>query len=307
MNELIYLFLGLIICAPLLLAVFQAMSGLVNTYRFNLNVRDCYRMAIKSVLQDFVRKEDLQQFVFYCLEIIVATLILFMLSFYQSAYGLPEIIILLIALNLFSLLKSFLLRKSDESFVLDDSIVKLSCILFLAMIININLLVTYKTTDIASIVDAQEWFSYSEIFSLGIFLNPFNAILFVVLTILSVNCPVPRPKRYIYGQGGQVFVEQCILVLKLFVLSAVFVYLFLGGLPEIAFLQAFGTNSEFVIPLHIVFWFAKVLIVFSIFSFINSYLPYVNERMVGEAMILWFIPFGFISILYSCLWRGNFV
>ncbi len=318
----IFLFGGLIILAPLFLSVSQSINILVKTHHFQLRIKDHYRMAIKALLLGFSRKEDIWSFVFLWFELVVIGSILSMIQFTEDIFwganlisssiietknSLLIVTILIIVLNILPFLKFFLIRMDDESFVLNRLSVRLGSIIFLALANYISLLITYKTSYISYMIQTQTGTFAIGIPKLGIFLNPLNALVFLVLIILSVNYLMSEQKRYIHELSGQIFIEKCIWVLKLVCLSILFSCLFLGGFKEFGFFgMIVDEYPKLQIPIQAILWLIKTFIVFSFFSFVNYFLISMTGRIMGETMVFWFIPIGFSSILYSWIWSIYF-
>ena len=314
----IVLILSILLLIPMFLAISRFITNFLRIRHTQFNIGYYYKTAIKTLCLGFSSREDIWSFVFFWMELTIATLILSILQFpekisdqsnweYLSIIK-PEnnlivIMALVVVFNTIPFLKIEISNKNEKFLLLGHFIVRFGSAIYMILSIYISLLMAYGVSDISRIVEMQKDIFPFGIFKWGVFLNPFSALLFFILIILSSGRLVSEQRERIYGSSNHIFIEKCSEMVKLICLITLFIHLFLGGFGKIDFLpKIVGQNSDFGIFIQIILWLIKFLFLFGILSFVNYFLMSLTNKNMGKIVVSWFMPLGAISIFYAWIW-----
>ena len=310
--------LSILLLIPLLLAISRFITNFFRVRHTQFNIGYYYKMAIKTLCLGFSNRKDIWSFILFWIELTIAVLILSILQFPermsgQSNWGelniiksennLIVIITLIIIFNTIPLLKIEMFNKKEKFLLLSHFVVRFGSIVYVSLATYISLLITYRVSDIFRIIELQKNISSLGIFKWGIFLNPFNALLFFILIILSSGRLASEQRERIYGSNNHIFIEQCSEIIRLICLITLFIHLFLGGLGKIDFFpEMISQNSDLGTSIQVIFWLIKFIFLFGILSFVNYFLMSLTNKNMGRIVVSWFMPLGAASIFYSWIW-----
>ena len=254
----------------------------MRTSYFQLKVKKNYQGLIKILLFNPARKRDAFKYFIFWFELTLIGLILFFLKNQNDLFIISFIIILM---NLFSIFEKSLNRFA----------IQFGLSLFLILVNYISLFIIHKTSSLPKIIELQ-----TDYFSIGIpmwgaFLNPFNALIFLILIILTVNGLRPLDPQTI---NPPLVLKNYLKMMKIFCLSALFIHLFGGGLEGLGDWHQISIDRQW---LNILISLLKIFSLFVFFSWINHFLIFMTRKSMMEITLTYLTPLGFISIAFSFL------
>ena len=304
-------FIVLILTTPLLQSFYQMVNGFSKNGKLIFNVKESYREIIKVLLMGFTQKKDLIFFLLAWGEFISIAFLLGVVPFFikvnsgggNEGVGILNIqenfltiTILIILLNLFLIFRTKIIGPSRESIIKDRMIIEMELVIFLAIVNYLNIKLMYDTKSFLGVIKDQNLLFSTGLPKWGILINPFASLNFILLAIINCNGFIPEGRGFCFRYNNQIIIEKYLCSLRILCFSIFFTYLFLGG-------SQIETSFILSSPFDLVILLLKIMIVYSLFIILNYNILWPGSLSFKKNIILWMIPMGTISILYSLAWK----